>query len=57
MRQSGGQVRTYSEAGRGTMVCLCLARHFGEIEKPELAAKPFAMEALAARIRALIVVR
>ncbi len=29
-RQSGGQVRIYSEPGRGTMVCLYLPRHHGE---------------------------
>jgi signal transduction histidine kinase len=29
-RQSGGQVRIYSEAGKGAMVCLYLPRHLGE---------------------------
>ncbi len=29
-RQSGGQVRIYSEVGRGTMVCIYLPRHYGE---------------------------
>ena len=29
-RQSGGQVRIYSEVGRGTTVCLYLPRHYGE---------------------------
>ena len=29
-RQSGGQVRIYSEPGHGTMVCLYLPRHHGE---------------------------
>jgi CheY-like chemotaxis protein len=29
-RQSGGQVRIYSEPGQGTMVCLYLPRHHGE---------------------------
>ncbi|WP_165961128.1 PAS domain S-box protein [Qipengyuania sediminis] len=29
-RQSGGQVRIYSEAGKGTMVCIYLPRHHGE---------------------------
>ena len=36
-RQSGGQVRIYSEVGRGATVCLYLPRHIGEaeaIEKP-----------------------
>jgi PAS domain S-box-containing protein len=31
-RQSGGQVRIYSEVGAGTNVCLYLPRHFGEAE-------------------------
>jgi CheY-like chemotaxis protein len=29
-RQSGGQVRIYSEVGQGTMVCVYLPRHVGE---------------------------
>lgn len=29
VRQSGGQVRIYSEVGKGTMVCLYLPRHHG----------------------------
>jgi PAS domain S-box-containing protein len=29
-RQSGGQVRIYSEFGQGTMVCIYLPRHFGD---------------------------
>ena len=36
-RQSGGQVRIYSEIGQGTAVCLYLPRHLGdsdEIEEP-----------------------
>ncbi len=35
-RQSGGQVRIYSEVGRGTTVCLYLPRHIGEAEVVEL---------------------
>ena len=31
-KQSGGQVRIYSEVGQGTMVCLYLPRHLGEAE-------------------------
>ncbi len=31
-RQSGGQVRIYSEIDRGTMVCLYLPRHLGQIQ-------------------------
>ncbi len=32
VRQSGGQVRIYSETGRGTLVCLYLPRHLGAVE-------------------------
>ncbi|HEV7438100.1 MAG TPA: ATP-binding protein, partial [Methylobacterium sp.] len=35
-RQSGGQVRIYSEVGEGTMVCLYLPRHRGGTEEPDL---------------------
>ncbi len=31
VRQSGGQARIYSEPGQGTMVCLYLPRHHGEV--------------------------
>jgi PAS domain S-box-containing protein len=34
-RQSGGQVRIYSEVGRGATVCLYLPRHVGEAESIE----------------------
>ncbi len=39
-RQSGGQVRIYSEVGRGTMVCLYLPRHLGQEEPDGPAAEP-----------------
>lgn len=32
-RQSGGQVRIYSEEGQGTTMCLYLPRHFGDAEE------------------------
>ena len=31
-RQSGGQVRIYSEVGQGTTMCLYLPRHYGEAD-------------------------
>ena len=31
-KQSGGQVRIYSEVGQGTNVCIYLPRHLGEAE-------------------------
>jgi PAS domain S-box-containing protein len=41
-RQSGGQVRIYSEVGQGATVCLYLPRHIGDTEsaeaQPELSA-------------------
>jgi PAS domain S-box-containing protein len=36
-RQSGGQVRIYSEVGQGTMVCIYLPRHYGKDETAEAA--------------------
>ncbi len=36
VRQSGGQVRIYSEVDDGTMVCLYLPRHVGEIADSEV---------------------
>jgi PAS domain S-box-containing protein len=37
VRQSGGQVRIYSEVGQGTTMCLYLPRHYGAAEEPEAA--------------------
>lgn len=36
-RQSGGQVRIYSEVGKGTTVCLYLPRYYGSVETGEVA--------------------
>ncbi|AHE55801.1 PAS domain-containing protein [Sphingomonas sanxanigenens] len=35
VRQSHGQVRIYSEVGQGTMVCLYLPRHMGDVVETE----------------------
>jgi PAS domain S-box-containing protein len=37
VRQSGGQVRIYSEVGEGTLVCLYLPRHVGAADAAEVA--------------------
>ncbi len=39
-KQSGGQVRIYSEVGKGSMVCIYLPRHLGDGEIAEEAAEP-----------------
>ena len=41
-RQSGGQVRIYSEPGQGAMVCLYLPRHFGDAVAGESTTEPAA---------------
>jgi CheY-like chemotaxis protein len=35
-RQSGGEVRIYSEVGKGTMVCIYLPRHRGDVDVDDL---------------------
>ena len=50
VRQSGGQVRIYSEAGQGATVCLYLPRHAGAADDgEEPAAAPEALRAEAGR--------
>ena len=34
-RQSGGQVRIYTELGKGTTMCIYLPRHYGEVDTAE----------------------
>ena len=34
VKQSGGQVRIYSEVGQGAMICLYLPRHLGAVAEP-----------------------
>ena len=41
-RQSGGQVRIYSEVGQGTTLCIYLPRHDGDADPAARAAGPFA---------------
>ncbi len=43
-RQSGGQVRIYSEVGKGTTVCLYLPRHAGQAEEAEPSASEHRIE-------------
>jgi CheY-like chemotaxis protein len=39
-RQSGGQVRIYSEVGQGATVCIYLPRYYGELARDDEPSKP-----------------
>ncbi|GJD57415.1 PAS domain-containing hybrid sensor histidine kinase/response regulator [Methylobacterium dankookense] len=53
-KQSGGQVRIYSEVGAGTMVCLYLPRHIGKADEAE--AVPDLSEAARAKVGETVLV-
>ncbi len=42
IRQSGGQVRIYTEPGKGTTMCLYLPRHIGPAQEEEVASEDIA---------------
>jgi len=44
VRQSGGQVRVYSEVGKGTTMCMYLPRYFGAAMRDDAAQDPEALE-------------
>jgi len=54
-RQSGGQTRIYSEVGQGTMVCLYLPRHLGDVVEQGVQAEPSAPALEAAGQTVLVV--
>ncbi|MGE7472063.1 PAS domain-containing protein [Bosea sp. NPDC003192] len=54
--QSGGAARIYSEPGKGTMICIYLPRHMGEVVEAGEAASDFADPAPAAGGETVLVV-
>lgn len=54
VRQSGGQVRIYSEVGHGTTMCLYLPRHYGDATESAVDAEP--VEAARAQIGKTVLV-
>ena len=55
VRQSGGQVRIYSEIGQGTTMCLYLPRHVGDADPDTASSRPGIEEAAVAGETVLIV--
>ncbi len=53
-RQSGGQVRIYSEVDHGTTMCIYLPRHVGEVEAPE--AHAFEPEAVSSTLNETVLI-
>ena len=54
-RQSGGQVRIYSEPGQGAMVCLYLPRFHGEVEDADASSQIVSLPAAGAGETVMIV--
>ncbi|MGI4767942.1 MAG: ATP-binding protein [Janthinobacterium lividum] len=54
-KQSGGQVRIYSEVGQGTTVCVYLPRHHGEVAEDDAGAEAVVAPASGAGATVLVV--